>query len=400
MKSFAISSVLLLVCLSCQKPGSTAVEYVDANGESIPKIMLDLIEDETRVKFTDWFENIRLIELEKTENSLMRYLMRTYVGDEYIIISTADHGILMFSAEGDFVRVIAPHGRGPGEVMDANRNIFVDEKNHNLYTIDRKLHRDKALCIGIKTGEITYIPFQNTGDESGMRDIIVLNDSLMYVTTMQVMGRPSSCPLFCQTTSGSLLWEIDKTHPKGITNGQIRLVDGEIYFTYLFGGDTVFRLEEDKLKPVITSWSDHPSAYEKQEIGSVYTGVSPFTKNLFKGGIARITDLVLDEGSVRERPTVSDSEEFVFNQKTGKVQWIGSIKNDYLGFDGPFYLQILPNRKGIARYEAVDLYEKVDSMYHLPDLSKDLKSRMETILETLDVNDNHWLLVGDLKEDL
>ena len=400
MKNIAITSVLLLVCLSCQKPGSTAVEYVDANGETIPKIMLDLIEDEAEVKFTDWFENIRMIELETTENSLMRHLMRTYVGEEYIIVSTADHGILQFSASGKFVRVLAAQGGGPGEVMDANRNIFVDEKNDKLYTTDGQLHRDKALCVGINSGEITYIPFRNTGGESHVRDIIVLNDSLMYCTTMQVRGSPSTCPVFCQTTSGRLLWEMNKTHPKGITNGQIRLVDGEIYFRYLFGGDTIFRLEEDELLPVITSWSDHPSAYEKQEIGSVYTGLYLMTKNLFKGGISRITDVVVDERSGRARPTISDSEEIVFNQKTGQVHKIGSIKNDYLGFNDPFYLQILPNRKGVARYEAVDFYEKVDSMYHLPDIAKNLKSRLGTILETLDENDNHWLLVGEMKKGL
>ena len=100
------------------------------------------------------------------------------------------------------------------ELMDANRNIFVDEKNDKFYVTDFSLMTDRMIVYDIKTGHYNNIQIMHKGREIGIRDIIVRNDSIMYITTMQLRGGKSDCPLFCQTTSGKLLWEIKKIHPK------------------------------------------------------------------------------------------------------------------------------------------------------------------------------------------
>ena len=80
-----------------------------------------------------------------------------------------------------------------------------------------------------------------------------------------------------------------------------------------------------------------------------------------------------------------------------KSQKFGSIKNDFLGWDEKFYLQFHSNGFGTATYQALDLVEKADSVISLPDAPKKLKSRLREILQTVDENDNPYLLVGRLK---
>ena len=67
--SLPIFAIVILIS-SCSAPSDEAVEYVDINGQKVPIISPEMIQDETEVKFSDWFEDIRLIELESTEGSL------------------------------------------------------------------------------------------------------------------------------------------------------------------------------------------------------------------------------------------------------------------------------------------------------------------------------------------
>lgn len=107
---------ILLAGIACSIPKDEAVEYVKVNGEKIPKIHVEKITDRTELKLSDWFEDIQLIELESTEESIFGVARRSFVGEDYIIISTSVKGILMFSSKGAFIKVLAKVGKGPGEV--------------------------------------------------------------------------------------------------------------------------------------------------------------------------------------------------------------------------------------------------------------------------------------------
>jgi len=62
---------LIVVGFACQRPTDPGIEMVDVNGSLTPKINVEQIENEGVIRFTDWFEDIRLVELETTENSLI-----------------------------------------------------------------------------------------------------------------------------------------------------------------------------------------------------------------------------------------------------------------------------------------------------------------------------------------
>ena len=88
---------------------------------------------------------------------------------------------------------------------------------------------------------------------------------------------------------------------------------------------------------------------------------------------------------------------FILDTRKRKVEKFDYLENDYLGLNEKINYQIGHNGVVVSRFDAIDLIQKADSVSKLPDISKELKTRLENILETVDENDNPYLLVGKLK---
>ena len=364
----------------------------------VPLIHVDKIRDKAVVKLSDWVSDFRLIQLETNKECMLEHVMRVYVGKEYILISTVDKGIMMFDGNGKFIRILASHGKGPGEVMDPNRNIFVDEKNDRLYVTDFSLMRNRIISYDIKTGAFRTIPIMHNGPEISIRDVIVQNDSIMYITTMQARGGKSDCPLFCQTTSGRLLWEIKKTHPRGLTDASIQMRDNRIYLYYNFVQDTTWLVENQQLKPISIITSEKPSAYFEEKEGNVFIGLAPLKGDLFLGGMTTVKSVVFDKRYGQNSSTYNDRVMFVFDAGSNHATSIGQVQNDYLGSNEKFYLQFHYNGLATVSYQAFDLRQIADSVYKLPDISKEVKARMKFILEKVGESDNPVIMVGKFKD--
>ena len=134
------------------------------------------------------------------------------------------------------MKVLVSLGKGPGEVSDPNRNMFVDEVQDRVYVVDSDIDRRKLLAINIQDATHEYITFANKGDEYGIRDVVVIDEKI-YCTTMSVRGRKSDNPMFCQDLNGNLLWEFKNTHPLGLTDAGLSWIEQELYFSYHFAGD-------------------------------------------------------------------------------------------------------------------------------------------------------------------
>ncbi len=395
---FPAFTLLMLVFACTSAPKDDSVVLTTIGKDKVPVIHADKISDKTEVKLTDWLEDIRFIPLETNDQCMFDYTMRVYVGKEYILISTINKGILMFDQNGKFVRILASHGKGPGELMDPNRNIFVDEKNDKLYVTDFALMTDRMIVYDIKTGHFQNIPIMHKGPEIGIRDIIVRNDSIMYITTMQVRGGKSDCPLFCQTTTGRLLWEIKKTNPLGITDASIQMANDKIFMYYNFVQDTLWQVEGQELNPVAILSTETGRAYLEEKVGNGYLGMIPVNDHMFQGYMATVKSVAFDQNYGRNRAEYTDRENFIFNTKTNRTSLIGQINNDFLGSNEKFYTQFHHNGLVTMTYQALDLREIADSISKVPDIPKELKTRMEHVLTTVSENDNPVLIVGKLRD--
>lgn len=399
MKTTTIFFMVALVGLTMckQVPQDDAVEYVAVNGKDIPVIWPEKITTEKSLRFTDLFEDIELVELESHELSMIKYVFRQFVGKDYIIISSNECGIIHFDRDGRFVKVLAKIGKGPGEVADPNRNMFVDEENDWVYVVDKDVNNKKLLAIHIPDGEHKYIPFANTGNEYSIRDAFAI-DNKLYCTTMSVRGSKSDNPIFCQTLDGELLWEYKYTHPLGLTDGGLSLVDGDLYFNYYFAGDTIYKVVDEGIVPVLAVSSERSRAYPEEEKGDIYLGGRFMAPHLFRGDFSYVEDLRLDERYGYERPVYSDRTGFIFDLDKKETYLFGQMENDYLGWNERFYLQIQHNGLAVAEYPAIDLYSNADSIAQLPDIDPELKKRLKHIVQTVNPEANPYLLISRLKK--
>ena len=392
---------MALTLLSCQGPVDPGIELVEANGSMIPKINVEQIEKEKIILFTDWFENIRLVELEASENSLIERVLNAYVGEEHIIVCTMRSGVLQFTIEGKFVKTLAKRGKGPGEISDFNTRIFVDEPANKVYISLGYIQGDKVLCVDISSGKHEYLSYANTGSEP-MRDCPVVKNNLMYCANITFTGQSSAHPVFCQTTSGKLIWEIEKNGPKNSPNARTHLVDDQLFFQYT-RGDTLFKIQDDKLLPhLIISSTETRANFPKVHENEVDYGIKPLIPNWYLGYFIYINKV--DWEQQREGfPKIEYSKRtrFLYNQKKHEVFRIGeSIVNDYLGSTTQFDLSIQTNGIAFARYQALDLYEYADSAKQSPDLDSKVKEVLYNILNRIEVDGNPYLLIGTIKKGI
>lgn len=122
---FMIKRLLLclsiLVCsFSCQKKSdSKNLEYAEVNGDKIPIIRLDLVEDSaTTIPLSVIFDDVEIVPLETKPECLVGYF-DNHMTDHSVLIAVRNYGapirLYEFGLDGRFIREIGGVGSGPGE---------------------------------------------------------------------------------------------------------------------------------------------------------------------------------------------------------------------------------------------------------------------------------------------
>lgn len=392
-------SLIASLLSSCSQSADQGIEMVISKGTMIPKINIEQIEKKKIVNLSDWFEDFHLVVLEATENSLIETVLNTYVGENDIIVSTMRSGILHFTSDGKFVKCLVKRGHGPGEIFEINPYISIDEGlNKAYFTVSQK---QKILCVDIPSGQFDYISFANTGPEP-FYDRPIIKDTLIYCATRTFTGQLSTHPVFCQTTSGNLIWEVIRKAPKNSPNARTFMIDDQLYFKYT-RGDTLFSVSEGNLSPHLIISSSNPRAtFPKVEENQVDYDMIPLFTDWFDGYFTYIEEV--DWEQQREGfPKIEYSKKtrFLFNQKTKELFRYGeSFVNDYWGFTDDHYLFTQPNGTVFMVYEALDLVELADSVLALDSVNPEVRKRLETIHKRIKAEDNPCLLIGRLKEGI
>lgn len=139
-------------------------------------------------------------------------------------------------------------------------------------------------------------------------------------------------------------------------------------------------------------------SFLEEKVGNGYLGMIPVNDHLFQGYMATVKSIAMDKRYNRNVAEYTPRESFIFDTKTNRTSLIGQIKNDFLGSNEKFYTQFHHNGLVTMTYQALDLREIADSVSKVPDIPKELKTRMEHILSTVNENDNPVLIVGKLRD--
>jgi hypothetical protein len=129
MTKILLISVLGILLVNTSYINDTpGITHIDNSGYAIstsdPSKVLIInptkLSDTISYRATDLIKDFEIIKLETKNESLIDYIMRCYVGEKSIVITTVNNGILLFARDGKFIKQVASKGRGPGEVNSPN----------------------------------------------------------------------------------------------------------------------------------------------------------------------------------------------------------------------------------------------------------------------------------------
>lgn len=355
------------------------------------------ISDTISFRATDLIKDFEIIKLETKNESLIDNIMRCYIGEKYIIITTVNNGILQFSRDGKFLRQVAKKGRGPGEVNNPNSEIIVDEKNNLLYFENTFFPPQSISCFNLKSGTFSKISIQS--DES-VRDIFIKNDSILVLSLMPKMSVDSDCPIICQTTSGKLLWKITNKNKLGATNGRIQSLYDQIYFSYLWGGDTLYKVTDKKMTPIIAiQYRGKMFLNTPYKEGDVFISISPLNRNLFRGKYSSIIEIRTSDAN-RQVPIFGDKIDFIIDLQKDKAFKITKFEDNFLGTSPMFEYRTQNNGIIFSTFTALQIKQIAKKAKDNPFITPDIKARIVKLDSEITEFDNPIILAGKLKDNL
>ncbi|MDX2415589.1 MAG: hypothetical protein QNK33_10395, partial [Bacteroidales bacterium] len=115
-----------------------------------------------------------------------------------------------------------------------------------------------------------------------------------------------------------------------------------------------------------------------------------------QGSFARIIDHQSFDDSEYKRAVFGKNQTFIFNKKKGSAYLIGKIKDDYLGSDKNDYSK-QSNGLFSQYYEVQELFNLRDLINKDPEADNDIKLRLNSLCDQLDINDNPVFLIAKMK---
>jgi hypothetical protein len=215
------------------------------------------VEQENPVALSDISDEVKAIELELTNESLIGWVMKVLRCDEYIIVLEGQESkILLFDNNGKFVRRIGARGQGPEEYIYCT-DITIDDKNKHLYIADY----NRIICYDYEGNFIEKIPCSHP------EYINYVNDELLVLSTFMGLkidnGYLNQTILYrinkaMQITDSADVKKIFLKNLSGASNSKmdyVTYVDGNTYLYYpvltseSIVRDTLYQLKDNHLIP-------------------------------------------------------------------------------------------------------------------------------------------------------
>jgi len=389
MKNLIILTLLISFILlnSCKNRGS---ECITINEEGVPVIEIEDITEKGELSFSDLMKDFEITRLETKEECLIGEPFRTYVTEEYIIVSTSMDGIYLFGRDGKFIRKIVDRGVGPGEVIGSYHLEF----NEDLQTLYLKAD---YYCEGIikayKLPEAEFSTIKINTDAT-INDM-VFTDS---VFTLAPLSFEDNCRVISQTISGRELFRIYHTNENNAYYANIYNIDGQLMFNYSHGGNKMYLINNGELVPH-SHYSVKGKMYQgsiQQELGDILLFLTPLNSNLVKGYFSRVSGHEVFNNRGSQRATFDEFKTFIFNKKKRSVYMIDKVKDDYLGSDKTVN-SIQSNGLFSQYFEVQELFNLRDKLNKDQEIDDQIKKRLNSLCDQLEPNDNPVFLTAKMK---
>lgn len=303
---------------------------------------------------------IEVVRLETNDNCLIKNIWKVFVTDNYIGILEHDRRpYKLFDRKGKFISQIGSIGQGPNEYISIIHS-SIDEANKRVYIMPFS-RTNRILCYDFDGKPQNHVPlyFNQLDKASFYMDKGVVTVFSMPISNKKVFA-------FQQNMKGELIQSIPATEKMQANN-----YNGEIFTSYNKGVFSVHYTALDTLFHYDTKANK----------------LIPVFRTVFgKDAFAVYRDL---PNHFMTLPNI------IVDKRTKKATYY-KAKNDFLGGMDINYFQS-NNDYMVVVCEAFKLREELEKNIKKSGLAKNVRDRMQKLLDSTDDDDNPILVIGKLK---
>lgn len=242
--SKSLSITFLMVALSAcgAKDGSENTSDSDKNVDKFRSYAINI--EKPKVNFADVFEEVELMQLEETDQSLLSEVGRlTSVGDKLIFPGYDNGDVYIFSNKGKFLNKFNNTGEGDGQYssiqdlwVEGNAIVVYDSKkrtafwysNDGDYLKSLKMPEGTGHMYPLKNGYLTDMSFAPMDDSVGHK-VWFLNGQL-------------------ETKNALIPYRNRISFPMGRNTNSFKLYGEELIFNAIYG-DTTYFIDAEGVRP-------------------------------------------------------------------------------------------------------------------------------------------------------
>lgn len=352
----------------------------------------DLLKDTIQLPLSFFADEMRIIKLDNRDEALVQETGIS-ISDNYILTHSGYPPTVfkLFDKEGKFITNIGEIGQGPGEY----KNIYdaqIDEPNDRIYLLPWQSER--LLTYDLKGNLKDPIPLPVRCPKAKFQ--VDAKNETVSVVVLPFQGYPVVA--WTQDFKGNVIDSIAPGHLEVSRNFSHEVLSGgnipgvfdiNVMSTMPFRMDSLYRYDtkNNRLCPVFTY--AYPQGTEIpwhgfNEWPDYFTGNTsgPPIREQFEHGYAETPG-----------PTVH----YIIDKKTGKGAYF-KLYNDYFGdqeigwpsstFYGGYYTRNI---------EPGNLLTEIENLLKKPDLSDSMRKKLTDLQNSLDENDNNYLLIARMK---
>lgn len=405
-KHLFIGLSVLVATVSCSSGGSNKSEgknlladcpvvgrYVQVGNDQMLSCDQKLLTDTVSFPLSHFTEEMEIIKLDNRDEALVGP-SRVSISDNYILVHSGypPKAFKLFDRKGHFIAEVGAIGQGPGEyqnVYDAQ----IDEKNQCIYLMPWQ--SDKLLVFGMDGKALDPIPLGIRCPKACFKV-----DPEKNTVTVAVLPWAGEEPVvWTQDMKGNRLREVIATHlavQRSFNHEVIvyRNVPGQFDFSLYCmmppRVDSLYRYneQEGRLQPVFTfahATVDPVPWHGYCELTDYFTG------NFSGPPVVRQTE----HGSIS---TPGETFHYIIDKESCKGAYF-KIYNDYLG-DLPVDYPSGMFLKGyfMLNVEPGNLQTDIETALQNTSLSAAMKKKLTDLQNSIDENDNDYILVARLKK--
>lgn len=387
--------LLVLFLFSCKGGTNKEKEDVDLSSEKRSEFLsinIADVKDEIELPLSELIESLDVIPLENKDEALVkvRYID---VSDNYIGLTPGNkEAYRLFDRKGEYICAVGDNGQGPGEYTSLYSS-QLDEVAGRVYLYTYNAKKILTYNLEGKYLEPECIPLPSILPKN--KGFINNKEKKVTIIALPFKGDGLKGMCWVQNFEGEILqfipadkYEMEPDYSNEVYSyNNTASFDFQLLKFYQEKQDTLYHynIVRNSVEPVF-------SLNASMDPGEIIY-------NYIELPLCFMISVNYIQYNVKPETDIGSTKLIMVDKKTHKAHYV-RVVNDFLGGVElePFYLSLcFRNGYFTSAMEPVELKEQLKEVLENKELSEDVKKRVSKLYESLNVNGNNIIMIGELK---